>query len=192
MENLTITLKPIIEMTDGQFFQLCQQNRDLQFERNSAGELIIMSPTGWETGKRNLCIEAQLWNWNQVTKLGVATNSSTGFKLPNQAERSPDASWISLARIELIPIEQRRQFLPLCPDLVVELRSPTDSLKTLQEKMQEFLGNGCQLGWLIDPPRKYVEIYRPNQAVEILKSPASLSGETILPGFILDLSEVFI
>jgi Uma2 family endonuclease len=191
MENLTLTLKPTIEMTNGQFFQLCQQNRDLQFERNSAEELIIMSPTGWETGKRNLCIEAQLWNWNHIAKLGIATNSSTGFKLPNNAERSPDASWVSLQRIEQIPMEQRRQFLPLCPDFVVELRSPTDNLKPLQEKMLEYIENGSKLGWLIDPSRKIVEIYRPNQNVEVLRSPASLSGEKVLPGFILDLSEVF-
>lgn len=190
MEALTLKLKPIIDMTDDQFFELCQQNRDVQFERTSTGELIIMPPTGGETGRRNVGITSQLWLWNQTTKLGKVFDSSTGFKLPNKAERAPDASWIKLERWEALTLEERRKFLPLCPDFVVELRSFTDNLKPLQDKMQEYIDNGSQLGWLIDPKHKTVEIYRPNQPIQVLKAPASVSGENILPEFILDLTEI--
>jgi len=190
MEALTLKLKPIIDMTDDQFFELCQQNRDVQFERTSTGELIIMPPTGGETGRRNVGITSQLWLWNQTTKLGKVFDSSTGFKLPNKAERAPDASWIKLERWEALTLEERRKFLPLCPDFVVELRSFTDNLKPLQDKMQEYIDNGSQLGWLIDPKHKTVEIYRPNQPIQVLKSPAKISGENILPEFILDLTEI--
>jgi len=154
MEALTLKLKPIIDMTDDQFFELCQQNRDVQFERTSTGELIIMPPTGGETGRRNVGITAQLWLWNQTTQLGKVFDSSTGFKLPNKAERAPDASWIKLERWEDLTLEERRKFLPLCPDFVVELRSFTDNLKPLQDKMQEYIDNGSQSGWLIDPKHK--------------------------------------
>jgi len=190
MATFTLTLKPTIDMTDDQFFDLCQQNRDVQIERNSTGELIIMPPTGWETGNRNSGLTAQLWLWNRQAKLGKTSDSSTGYKLPNGAERSPDAAWVGNRRLEPLSAEQRQKFLPLCPDFVVELRSRTDSLKPLQDKMQEYMDNGCQLGWLIDPIAKTVEIYRAGQPIEILKSPSDLSGEDVLPQFTLDLTEI--
>ena len=189
MTNFTLNLESI-ELTDEQFFQLCQNNRDLKFERNSNGDLVIMSPTGGETGRSNFEIAVDLGIWNRQTKLGVAFDSSTGFKLPNGANRSPDAAWITLERWESLTAEQRKKFIPLCPDFVIELRSPSDSLKTLQEKMQEYIENGVRLGWLINPVDKSVEIYRQNQEVQVLESPTTLSGEDVLPGFILNLKEI--
>lgn len=180
-----------INLSDEQFFQLCQDNSDLRFERTALGELVIMPPTGGNTGRRNIKITTQLEVWNSQAKLGEAFDSSTGFQLPNGANRSPDASWISLERWDaLTPTEQER-FVPLCPDFVVELRSASDALAPLQAKLQEYMENGAQLGWLIDPQQQVVEIYRPNQAVEVLQTPIQLSGESVLPGFVLDLSTIF-
>jgi len=193
--DTTITLPPILELnidlTDEQFFKLCQDNRDFRFERTASGELIIMSPTGGETGNRNGRITQQLFNWSDTNHLGVAFDSSTGFKLPNNADRSPDASWITIERWEALTIEQRRKFLPLCPDFVIELCSPSDSLKKTQDKMQEYIDNGTGLGWLIYAEARRVEIYRPGRDVEILENPANLSGEDVLPGFVLDLTRIF-
>lgn len=149
MNALTVNLKPVLELTDEQFFQLCQANRDLRFERTATGELIIMPPTGGETGNRNAGLTAQLWIWNEQNKLGIAFDSSTGFKLPNGADRSPDASWLRLERWNALTQEQQTKFIPLCPDFVVELLSPSDSLKVAQEKMREYIDNGVRLGWLI-------------------------------------------
>jgi Uma2 family endonuclease len=190
METLTLVLKPSIEMTDDQFFELCQQNQDVQFERTSAGELIIMSPTGGETGNYNAGITAQLWLWNQKSKQGKVFDSSTGFKLPNKAERAPDAAWIKLEKWETLTNTQRQKFLPLCPDFVVELMSPSDSLPSLQAKMQEYIDNGTRLGWLIDLAHKTVIIYRLQQPAQVVKFPKNLSGEQILRGFTLDLTEI--
>lgn len=189
--TLTTPLALEIDLTDEQFFQLCQKNRDLKFERTASGELIIMSPTGGNTGKRNIKIAAQLEIWSSKTNLGHAFDSSTGYKLPNGADRSPDASWISRHRWEALTPEQKEKFIPLCPDFVIELRSPSDNLKTLQEKMKEYINNGTNLGWLIDPKTKQVEIYRPSQNVEILQNPTTLSGEEVLPGFVLDLTTIW-
>lgn len=183
----TITLK----LTDEQFFQLCQENRDLQFERNAEGDLIIMSPTGGETGDHNSEINFQLRAWNHQYKLGKVFDSSTGFKLPNQADRSPDASWIPIARWNALTPKQRQKFLPLCPDFAIELRSPSDNLDTLQKKMREYQDNGTRLGWLINPKDKRVEIYRQNQEVEILDNPSTLFGENVLSNFTLDLSTIW-
>ncbi|MGB3264809.1 MAG: Uma2 family endonuclease [Microcoleus sp.] len=179
-----------INLTDEQFFQLCQNNRDYQFERTASGELIIMSPTGSETSKRNIDLSYQLRAWSRQNNLGVAFDSSGGFKLPNGADRSPDASWVKKERWDALTPEQKDSFAPLCPDFVVELRSKTDSLKKLQEKMQEYIDNGARLGWLIDRQNRRVEIYRPGQSVEILQNPATVSGEDVLPGFVLDLAEI--
>jgi Uma2 family endonuclease len=179
-----------IELTDEQFFQLCQNNRDLRFERNASGDLIIMPPTGSETGNRNIKLSTQLEIWSSQNNLGLAFDSSTGFKLPNGANRSPDAAWVKKERWEALTTEEKEKFAPLCPDFVVELRSKTDSLEKLQGKMQEYIANGTKLGFLLDRQNQRVEIYRPNQAVEILSSPASLSGEDILPGFVLDLKNI--
>ncbi|MEH1956900.1 MAG: Uma2 family endonuclease [Nostoc sp.] len=188
--TLPSTLKLKIDLTDEQFFQMCQKNRDYRFERTASGELLIMPPTGSDTGNRNFDIVVELGIWNKQTKLGKGFDSSSGFTLPNGGERSPDVSWVKIERWNALTPEQQEKFAPICPDFVVELRSRTDSLKELQEKMQEYIENGTQLGWLIDRKNKRVEIYRPDKDVEILDNPASLSGENILPGFVLDLQQI--
>ncbi|MBG1264483.1 Uma2 family endonuclease [Nostoc commune] len=188
--TLPSTLKLKIDLTDEQFFQMCQKNSNYRFERTASGEILIMSPTGSDTGRRNVKITTQLDIWNSESNLGEVFDSSTGFTLPNGAERSPDASWVKIERWNALTPEQQEKFAPICPDFVVELRSRTDSLKELQEKMQEYIENGAQLGWLIDRKNKRVEIYRPGKDVEILDNPASLSGENILPGFVLHLQQI--
>ncbi|MEG3439998.1 Uma2 family endonuclease [Pannus brasiliensis CCIBt3594] len=179
------------QLTDEQFFQLCQDNRDLRMERNAKGDLIIMPPTGGETGSSNAGLTAQLWVWNNVTKLGKVFDSSTGFKLPDGADRSPDASWIPIEKWNALTDREKERFLPLCPDFVVELMSPSDELETTRQKMREYLENGSRLGWLLNRKTKQVEIYRPGKAVEILENPETLSGETILPDFILHLDSIW-
>ena len=188
--TLTTPLELNIELTDEQFFQLCQNNRDLQFERTATGELIIKPPTGSDTGNRNIELSYQLQGWSRQNNLGKAFDSSGGFKLPNGAERSPDASWVSIERWNALTLEQQNKFAPLCPDFVAELRSPSDSLEKLRSKMREYIENGARLGWLIDRQNRRVEIYRPNQEVEIISSPTHLSGEDVLPGFVLDLQHI--
>jgi Uma2 family endonuclease len=183
----TLTLK----ISHEQFVDLALANQDLQLERTATGELIIMPPTGSDTGKRNLDLEGQLWLWNRQTKLGVAFNSSTGFHLPNGADRSPDAAWVSQSRWDALSLEQQESFAPICPDFVLELRSKSDSLEKLQVKMKEYIENGASLGWLIDRKNQQVEIYRPGRDVEVLQRPVSLSGEDVLVGFVLDLTEVW-
>lgn len=186
-----IELDSIVSLTDEQFFLLCQRNRDYKFERNSVGDLVIMSPTGGETGKRNSDLNLQLAIWNKKHKLGVVFDSSTGFKLPLGGDRAPDASWIKKERWDNLTSEEKAKFLPLCPDFLMELRSRNDSLSRLQEKMQEYLANGCRLGWLIDPQNKQVEIYRQGKEMEIVKNPANISGEDVLVEFVLDFSEIW-
>ncbi|MEH2402149.1 Uma2 family endonuclease [Nostoc sp.] len=188
--TLPSTLKLKIDLTDDQFFQMCQQNRDYRFERTASGELLIMPPTGSDTGNRNFDMVVELGIWNKQTKLGKGFDSSTGFTLPNGAERSPDASWVKIERWNALTPEQQEKFAPICPDFVVELRSRTDFLQELQDKMQEYIENGAQLGWLIDRKNKRVEIYRPGKDVEILDNPISLSGENVLPEFVLDLQQI--
>ncbi|HEY9851581.1 MAG TPA: Uma2 family endonuclease [Leptolyngbyaceae cyanobacterium] len=191
MNALTVNFNSIIKLTDEQFFQLCQDNRDLRFERNANGELIIMPPTGGETGNRNGRLTQQLFNWTDVDGTGIAFDSSTGFKLPNGADRSPDAAWIPLERWNALTAQQQKRFLPLCPDFVVELLSPSDSLTATQQKMQEYIDNGTRLGWLIVRDSRQVEIYRQGQEVEVLESPVSLSGEDVLPGFVINLESIW-
>ncbi|MBD2530549.1 Uma2 family endonuclease [Nostoc flagelliforme FACHB-838] len=188
--TLPSTLKLKIDLTDDQFFQMCQKNRDYRFERTASGELLIMPPTGSDAGNRNFDMVVELGIWNKQTKLGKGFDSSSGFTLPNGAERSPDVSWVKIERWNALTPEQQEKFAPICPDFVVELRSRTDSLKELQEKMQEYIENGAQLGWLIDRKNKRVEIYRPGKDVEILDNPVSLSGENVLPGFVLHLEQI--
>jgi Uma2 family endonuclease len=190
MTAFTLDLSSIVTLTDEQFFQLCQLHRDYRFERTATGELIVMTPAGGETGNRNADLIFQLKNWNRQQKTGLVFDSSTGFKLPNGADRAPDASWVARRRWDELTPEQRQKFPPLCPDFVVELCSPSDVLKTVQAKMREYLENGAQLGWLLDPETERVEIYRPERAVEVLRSPATLSGEQVLPGFVLDVAAV--
>ncbi|WP_009633789.1 Uma2 family endonuclease [Synechocystis sp. PCC 7509] len=189
MTALILNLSPTIELTDEQFFQLCQHNQDLRIERTAQGELIIMPPTGWGSGNRNGRLNQQLFNWTDIDGTGIAFDSSTGYKLPNGANRSPDASWISRERLEALNPDPAK-FMPMSPDFAVELRSATDSLRLLQQKMQEYLDCGVRLGWLIDPHNQQVEIYRLGQNVEVLKSPSSLSGEDVLPEFVLDLTGI--
>jgi len=191
MTTLTLNLNPIIKLTDDQFFQLCQENENIRLERTAKGELIIMSPAGGETGSSNAGLTAQIWIWNQQKKLGKVFDSSTGFKLPNNANRAPDASWVKLERWDALTPEQKKKFPPICPDFVVELISPSDSLKETQDKMKEYRDNGAALGLLINRKSRQVEIYRPNQEVEILQSPTTVSSEDILPGFVLSLESIW-
>jgi len=181
-----------LQVTPEQFAALAAANRDLKLERTATGELIVTPPTGGKSGKRNLSISGQLSHWYEANEgLGEAFDSSTGFELPNGANRSPDASWVSKERWESLTLEQRESLVPLCPDFVIELRSRTDSLMVLRSKMQEYIDNGAQLGWLIDPQNKRVEIYRVGQAVEVLENPSALSGEAVLPGFTLTLKRIW-
>ncbi|MBE9231315.1 Uma2 family endonuclease [Cuspidothrix issatschenkoi LEGE 03284] len=191
METLTLNIPPAVGLTDEQFYQLCIANEPCQLELTQTGELIIMPPTGGESGIRNSDINIELGVWNRQTKLGKVFDSSTEFKLPSGAYRCPDAAWVKLAHWEALSPEEKRRFPPLCPDFVIELRSETDSLEKLRAKMREYRDNGALLGWLIDPQTPLVEIYRYGKNVEILSfdfhNPPKLSGEDILPDFILDL-----
>jgi Uma2 family endonuclease len=183
MNTHTLNLESVIDLSDEQFYLLCRRNPDLRFERSAQGDLIIMSPTGSETSERNSELNADLVFWNRKTKLGHCFESNGGFTLPNGAVRVPDLSWIRNDRYEAISKAERTKFAPICPDFVVELMSPSDELKVVQAKMREYMENGAQLGWLINPEAKQVEIYRPEQEPELLESPQTLSGEDVLPGF---------
>jgi Uma2 family endonuclease len=187
---LTVKLDTL-SLSDEQFYQLCLTNRELRFERNCQGDLVIMSPTGGETSNRNGILILRLGLWAERDGTGIFFDSSGGFKLPNGADRSPDAAWLKRERWENLTPEQKQRFVPLCPDFVIELRSPSDDLKPLREKMQEYQENGARLGWLIDRQTRTVEIYRPGQAVEVLENPASLSGEAVLPEFVLELAPIW-
>ncbi|MBT9315547.1 Uma2 family endonuclease [Leptothoe spongobia] len=189
---LEFPLDVTLRVTQAQFETIAFANRDLRIERSAAGELIVNPPTGGETGHRNIKIAYFLVKWiEEQGGHGIPFDSSTGFKLPNGADRSPDASWITSERWEALSPEQRQGFIPLCPDFVIELRSRSDSLSKLQNKMQEYMKNGANLGWLINPQSKQVEVYRTGQEKEILDNPKTLSGENVLPGFSLDLQQVW-
>lgn len=189
---LLLFLGPLRDkMTDDEFFEFCQANRNLRIERTSEGDLIVMSPAGGRSGNRNIKLSARLANWAEADGTGEAFDSSTGFILPNGAERAPDAAWVSKTRWDRLTAQEQEGFPPLCPDFVVELRSPSDDLKRLQAKMEEYLANGAQLGWLIDPLEKTVHIYRPGEAVRRLDDPESVSGEPVLRGFVLRLGQVW-
>lgn len=185
MSSVVLNLEPITHLSREQFYVLCQANPDLQLERTAQGDLVIVSPVGGTGGNREASLITDLEIWNRQNRLGKVFSSSTIFSLPSGADRSPDAAWVRLDRWEALTPEQQQGFPPLCPDFVIELRSPTGRLKPLQEKMQEYLDNGLLLGWLIDPQGKQIEIYRPNQPVEIIPLPANLSGEEVLSGFTL-------
>lgn len=184
------SIKLTFALTDDEFFQLCQDNRDLQFERTSLGEIIIMPPTGSESGRRNTKITVQLGSWNERTQLGEVFDSSSGFTLPNGAMYAPDAAWIRQERWDALTPEQQEKFAPICPDFVIELRSKTDSLPKLQAKMREYIANGAQLGWLLDRQNQRVEVYRPKQEAEILEAPQTISADDVLPGFTLELQKI--
>jgi Uma2 family endonuclease len=195
LTTFTIDLSPILSeqrsahviLNHDQFERLCAANPDIKFERTPTGELVIMSPTGGETGKNNVEIATDFVIWNRRSKLGVVFDSSTCFRLPNGGERSPDVAWVEKSRWEALSPEQQRKFPPLCPDFVLKLRSPSDHLPLLQAKMQEYLDSGARLGWLLNPEENQVEIYRPERSVEVLQAPNSLSGEAVLPQFTLNL-----
>lgn len=191
MAIVTVNLSPPFELTDDAFFLLCQNNPDIRFERTASGELVVMSPVGGEGGKREADITFELVRWNRQSNLGVVFSPSSGFKLPNGAERSPDAAWVKQERWDALTLEQKRKFPPIAPDFVIELRSETDDLDILQTKMKEYMDNGVVLGWLINPQNRQAEIYRQGQSVEILDSPMYLSGEDVLPEFILELNRIF-
>ncbi|WP_017663586.1 Uma2 family endonuclease [Baaleninema simplex] len=191
MTNAFTLNSSALHLTEEQFFQLCQDNREVQFERNANGDLVIMPPTGGETGYRNGRITQQLFNWIDAGGTGIAFDSSTGFILLNGANRSPDVAWIASDRWNALTPEQKQRFLPLCPDFVVELRSPSDNLETLQRKMQEYRDNGTRLGWLLDPSSKTIEIYRRDRPIEVVQNPDELLGETVLPGFSLKLDRIW-
>ena len=196
MTAFIIDLSPILQpqglasprLTDQQFDQICRANPDLKFERTPIGDLVIMSPTGGETGMNNATLIARFVEWNEQTNLGKVFDSSTGFRLPRGGDRSPDVAWIEKSRWDALTPEQKRKFPPICSDFVLELLSPADNLSTTQAKMQEYLNNGIRLGWLLNQPDQQVEIYRPGQPVEVLAAPTTLSGEAVLLGFTLNLN----
>jgi len=188
---LVLHFGPILKrMSDHDFFEFCQRNTDFRIERTSSGDLIIMPPTGGYTGRSNFKLSGLFYIWVEADGTGVGFDSSTGFTLPNGAERSPDVAWVKRARWEALTEDEKIEFPPICPDFVIELRSASDTLSKLQDKMQEYIDNGAQLGWLIDPKEKKVHIYRPNLAVEILDNPPSVS-DSFLPGFVLLLHKVW-
>jgi Uma2 family endonuclease len=174
-------------LTSAQFYDLCRANPDWKLERTAQGDLVVMAPTGGETGTRNANLLIRLGIWNEKSQLGVLFDSSTGFHLPNGADRSPDIAWVRRDRWDALAPQQREKFPPLAPNFVIELMSPSDNLTEAQAKMQEYLDNGVQLGWLFDRKAKQVEIYRPGQPKEVLPEPSQLSGELVLPDFILKL-----
>ncbi|NEO73188.1 Uma2 family endonuclease [Moorena sp. SIO3H5] len=191
MNPLTLDLRPVLRLTHREFEKIAVANRELRLELTVDGELIVMPPTGGNTGRRNADITYQLQAWNRQTQRGEVFDSSTVFQLPNGAGRSPDAAWVSSDRWNSLTLDQQETFPPLCPDFVIELRSKTDSLTSLQKKMLEYMDNGCRLGWLINYQDQQVEIYRSGQAKEILQSPQIITGEEVLPGFRLDLKFIW-
>jgi Uma2 family endonuclease len=192
MNSYTLNLKPLAnKITVEHFEQLCQLNPELKLETNYQGELIIMSPTGYETGKNNADLLIQLGIWNRQNQLGIVCDSSTGFIFPNGAIRSPDVSWIAQARVAQFSKEEKAKFLPLTPDFALELMSPSDQLKTTQAKMLEYQDNGVKLGWLINPQQQQVEIYRSAKSVEVVNKPSFLSGEDILPNLVIELDFIW-
>lgn len=179
------------KMSNHEFYEFCQLNKDLRIERTKEGDLIIMPPTGGQTGRRNFSLTKQFGDWTERDGTGIGFDSSTGFTLPNGAQRSPDLAWVRRERWEKLTEAEREEFPPLCPDFVAELRSRSEALNRLQAKMQEYIDNGARLGWLIDPFEKAVYIYRPQSEVEYLKNPAAIAGDPVLPGFVLDVRKLW-
>ncbi len=179
--NTVLNLEPITSLTTEQFYQICLKNPELQLERNPQGKLIIISPVGGESGRKEANLIGDIIIWNRQSKLGYVFSSSTIFSLPNGGDRSPDVAWVSAEKWNNLTPAQKEGFPPICPEFVIELRSKTDRLKPLQEKMIEYLDSGLQLGWLINPHQQQVEIYRPKQVVEVVEIPTILLGENILP-----------
>ncbi len=178
-------------MNRDDFFRFCQRNPDFSIERTAQGDLVIMPPTGGETGRRSMSIAQQLANWCDRDGTGIAFDSSTGFWLPNGAERSPDAAWVLRNRWDALSPKDREKFPPLAPDFVIELRSESERIAHLRSKMEEYVENGVRLAWLIDPYARRVEVYRPGQEPIALDNPMTLSADPELPGFTLDLVAIW-
>ena len=185
-ESVILNLKNV-QLSDDQFYKLCQNNDDYRLEKTAQGELLIMPPVGAISGNRESEFNADVVIWNRQTKLGKVFSSSTIFSLPNGGKRSPNVAWIAKERWSALTLEEQAKFPPICPDFVIELRSRTDSLSQLQQKMQEYIQSGLKLGWLINPQNQQVETYRHNQVKEVRELPTTLSGEKVLPGFSLEL-----
>ncbi|HEY9828710.1 MAG TPA: Uma2 family endonuclease [Stenomitos sp.] len=187
MTAIVLNLEPLTQhLSHEQFYELCMANKGLVMERSPEGELIVVSPVGGESGKREAYFILKLGIWNEQARLGEVFSSSTIFSLPGGGDRSPDAAWVSSERWNALTPEQQKKFPPLCPDFVIELRSESDRLKPLQDKMQEYLASGLRLGWLINPQDRTVEIYRAEKEAKTVQLPAVLSGEEVLPGFELE------
>ena len=191
MTAYTINFDVITKINDEQFYQLCRYNPELNLERNQQGEIIILPPTGCETGNYNAELIVEFGMWNRQKKLGKVFDSSTCFKLPKGSNRSPDVAYIKKERWDKLTDEEKTKFSPIAPDFVLELMSKTDSLRQTQKKMEEYIDNGVKLGWLVNPEKKQVEIYRQGEEKEILDHPQTISGEDVLPDFILDLSIIW-
>jgi len=188
---IPIHLPRTLRCTQEQFVELVKANPELRWELTAQGEVIVMPPTGSETGNYNSELLANFVIWNRQSQLGKVFDSSTGFRLPNGAIRSPDVAWIAQERWAQLSLEQRRTFAPICPDFVLELVSPTDDVNALEAKMQEYIENGCRLGWLVNPQKRQVTVYRPQMAPEIISFDVPLTGEDVLPGLTLDLQHIF-
>ena len=180
-----------VEFTDEQFVQFCSDNHGLRIELSAERELIVMPPANPNTGSKNHYISGELYIWSKQDGTGLGFDSSSGFTLPNGAVRAPDASWMSREKWDALPQEDRNGFSHIVPDFVVELRSPSDTLAMLQDKMEEYINNGVRMGWLIDPLQRRVHIYRPGQAAEILENPETISGNPVLAGFALNIQEIW-
>ena len=188
MEKYAIRLPKNLQFTDDEFYDFCQANRDLRLERNANGEIIIMSPTGGLTGKKNSSITSRLWIWNDEAQLGEVFNSSTGFLLPNGAMRSPDAAWVKQSRWDALSYNEQEKIPPHCPDFIVEQISPSDTQKASQQKKDEWMANGCRMGWLIYPKEEKACVYHDNKIESIIGFDQTLIGGTVLPDFNFDLA----
>jgi Uma2 family endonuclease len=188
---LTVNFPAIVKMTQTQFSEFCQANQELRIERTAQGEVIIMPPAFSDTGNRNFNIAVQLGVWAEQNGTGIGFDSSAGFTLPNGATRSPDASWIKLESWNALTAAEQASFAPICPDFAIELRSASDTLISLQTKMQEYIDNGASLGWLIDRKNRQVYIYRPDRSAEVLEQPELVIGDPELPGFVLKMAKIW-
>jgi len=191
LDPLSLELGSALQLDDDELFELCVRNPELRIERTSEGDLIVMTPAGWERGARNVRLLAQLFRWAERDGRGIVSDSSGGFRLPNGAMRAPDAAWVLASRLSELSAEQKRKFPPLCPDFVIELRSPSDSLPALQRKMEEYRSQGAALGWLIDPEERRVHVYRTDGPPIVLEDPEAVDGSPEMPGLVLPLAEIF-
>jgi len=189
--SLLLHMRPVFEVDDEKFEEFCRINRDLRIEMTAEGDLIIMPPTFGRTGNRNFKLTALVYLWSERDGTGVGFDSSTLFVLPNGAKRSPDVSWVRKSRLATLSDEQKNKFLPLCPDFVLELRSASDSLAELQAKMREYIENGAQLGWLLDPSTRTIHMYRPDRGVEQLADAETVAGDPVMPGLVLHLRQIW-